>query len=107
MVWIGPDEELLVGIDLILEGYGKIINHTFPPLVHVGDSIFGTVTIRNDGDLLDNFRIVVTRQDNSDIILDTLINNLETGLIQETESSTPFSMPNTPINLLIETFHEE
>ena len=111
MVW-SPDSSLSVTITAILEGFSKIVSHTFPTEGSPGDSISGSVTIKNDsasGSLgPDSFRVVVTRQDNSQVILDDqtpsdiILNSSWTSQV-----SVPFALPTSGVNLLIETFHWE
>ncbi len=104
MVWVLDDSQFKT-INLIVEGFATIISDTFPSTAKAGDNISGTITIRNDGDT-DNFRMVVTRQDNLEVILDEIV-NLLVGATTTSGTSTPFIMPSTNMNLLIETFHEE
>jgi len=108
MVWATtPDDFELITISVISEGFGTIDYHTFPASAHVGDSISGAVGISNNGDAADTFRVIVTRQDTFEVILDDPNISLDVTVGSESISSTPFILPVGGVQLLIETFHME
>jgi hypothetical protein len=105
MAWV-PDDAYSTTVNILAEGWLDIISTTFPVSAHLGDTITGTVTFKNTGTAMDNFTVEVKRMDTGTFLLQGVYSNIAIN-VPFTPTCASFIMPSTPVQININTWHEQ